>query len=48
MNGVTSLGTSRKGGEGEGQHPPHPGKMKSESKEVLPYGNGLSVQQGKF
>ncbi|KAM4780191.1 solute carrier family 4 member 11 isoform 3-T3 [Cyanocitta cristata] len=46
MNRVTPLGASRKGGEGEGCILPlSPGKMKAESKEVLPNGKGLSVQQ---
>ncbi|XP_068870884.1 solute carrier family 4 member 11 isoform X5 [Aphelocoma coerulescens] len=46
MNGVIPLGASRKGGEGEGCILPlSPGKMKAESKEVLPHGKGLSVQQ---
>ncbi|XP_059673672.1 solute carrier family 4 member 11 isoform X2 [Gavia stellata] len=47
MNGVTPLGASRKGGEGGGcaLHPLSPGKMKTESKEVLNNENGLSVQQ---
>ncbi|XP_061207917.1 solute carrier family 4 member 11 isoform X5 [Neopsephotus bourkii] len=48
MNGVTPLGASRKGGEGGGciLHLLSPGKMKTESTEVLIDENGLSAQQG--
>ncbi|XP_065518280.1 solute carrier family 4 member 11 isoform X4 [Lathamus discolor] len=48
MNGVTPLGASRKGGEGGGciLHLLSPGKMKTESIEVLIDENGLSAQQG--
>nr|XP_021148536.1 sodium bicarbonate transporter-like protein 11 isoform X2 [Columba livia] len=48
MNGVTPPGASRKGGEGGDcvLHSLSPGKMNSESKEVLNNENGLSVQQG--
>nr|XP_021148535.1 sodium bicarbonate transporter-like protein 11 isoform X1 [Columba livia] len=47
MNGVTPPGASRKGGEGGDcvLHSLSPGKMNSESKEVLNNENGLSVQQ---
>lgn len=50
MNGVTPPGASRKGGEGGDcvLHSLSPGKMNSESKEVLNNENGLSVQQGKL
>lgn len=50
MNGVTPPGASRKGGEGEDcvLHSLSPGKMDSESKEILNNENGLSVQQGKL
>lgn len=50
MNGVTPPGASIKGGEGGDcvLHSLSPGKMNSESKEVLNNENGLSVQQGKL
>lgn len=47
MNRVTPPGVSRKGG-GCVLHPLSPGKMITESKEVLHNKNGLSVQQGKL
>ncbi|XP_057257234.1 solute carrier family 4 member 11 isoform X5 [Pezoporus wallicus] len=48
MNGVAPLGVSRKGGEGGGciLHLLSPGKMKTESIEVLIDENGFSAQQG--
>ncbi|XP_057257235.1 solute carrier family 4 member 11 isoform X6 [Pezoporus wallicus] len=47
MNGVAPLGVSRKGGEGGGciLHLLSPGKMKTESIEVLIDENGFSAQQ---
>lgn len=47
MNGVTPPGARRKGG-GCVLHPLRPGKMKTESKEVLNTENEISVQEGKL